>query len=186
MKKLAGILVLMVAGSSVAAEQGPASAPDTAASWTVHYAGPDHASLRCAAPDVPEVSQFNLRIRNVARAIATWQDCYRHSLAALDPANAEKHIPAAVLTSMTAAERAAALDHVAAVNARLAESIRREAAPVIARHEAWRDATLRYVAEHNGVGAGDAALRRNYKSAHLSRADELRQLRRKAEGTALR
>lgn len=181
MKKLAGILVLMAAGSSVAAEQGPAPAPETAASWTVHYAGPDHALLRCAAPDVPEVSQFNLHIRNVARSIAAWQDCYRHSLMALEPANAEQHIPAAVLASMTAAERAAALDHVAAVNARLAESIRREAAPVIARHAAWQDATLRYVAAYNGTGAGDAALRRNQKFAAAARADESGQLRDKVE-----
>lgn len=179
MKKLAGILALMLAGSSVAAEHDqPVPAPEaTAAFWTTDYSGPDLAAMRCAAPDVPEVSQSNLRIRNVARAIKTWQDCHRRTMASLEPAQAVQHIPAEALAAMTPAERAAALRHVAAIHGRLGDAIQRDAAVEIARHEAWLDATVRYVVAHNGMRAGDAALRRNEQFARAARADELLQLR---------
>lgn len=172
MKKLAGILVL-TASSGIAAAQDTASVPETTAFWTAGYAGPAQAALHCNAPEVPEVSQFNLRIRNVARAIGQWQDCYRRTMESLDPANAGRHIPAEALAAMAPAGRDAALRHVAAVHVRLADAIQRDAAPVFARHEAWREATVRYVALQNGIiRAGDAAVRRNEKLGRAMQTDE--------------
>lgn len=156
MKKLVGILVLVAAGGAGAAEQ---AAPDASAGyWTGTYAGPTLNALRCVAPQVPVVSEFNQRIRTVAKAVRQWQNCHRGVLAALAPERAAEHIPAEALAAMTPLEREAATRHVAAVHAQLADAIQREAAPVVARHDAWRDATLAYVAGQNSVTPGARAV----------------------------
>ena len=156
MKKLVGILVLAAAGGAGAAEQAAPSAP--AGYWTETYAGPTLNALHCVAPQVPVVSQINQRIRTVTRAVRQWQNCHRGVLASLAPSRAAEHIPAEALAAMTPLEREAATRHVAAVHAQLADVIQREAAPVIARHDAWRDATLAYVAGQNSVSPGARAV----------------------------
>jgi len=159
MKKLVGILVLVAAGSANAAEQGAAPSIEAAAGyWTAAYAGPSINALRCVAPQVPMVSEVNQRIRSVAKAVRQWQNCHRGVLAALAPGRAVEHIPAQALAAMTPAERDAATRHVAAVHAQLADAVQREAAPIIARHDAWRDATLAYVASQNSVMPGTRAV----------------------------
>lgn len=147
MKKLVGILVLAAAGGAGAAEF-----------QTGTYAGPTINALRCVAPQVPEISEFNQRIRTVAKAVRQWQNCHRGVLAALAPERAAEHIPAEALAAMTPRERETAIRHVAAVHAQLADAVQREAAPVIARHDAWRDATLAYVAGQNSVTPGTRAV----------------------------
>lgn len=158
MKKLVGILVLAAAGSADAAEQAAPSPDASAEYWTGTYAGPTLNALRCVAPRAPVVSEFNQRIRTVAKAVRQWQNCHRGVLAALAPGRAAEHIPAQALAAMTPLEREAAIRHVAAVHAQLADAIGREAAPVIARHDAWRDATLAYVASQNSVTPGTRAV----------------------------
>jgi hypothetical protein len=158
MKKLVGILVLAAAGGANAAQEMAAPSFDAAGFRAEAYAGPSINALRCVAPEVPEVSQVNLRIRSVSKAIRQWQNCHRGVLAALAPERAAEAIPAQALAAMTPAERKAATRHVAAVHAQLADALQREAQPVIARHDAWRDATLAYVAGQNSVTPGTRAL----------------------------
>ncbi len=162
MKKLVGLLVLAAAaGAGNAAEQ------QDAAFWASSYAGPSASALRCVAPAVPAVSEVSQRIRHVARSIKQWQNCHRGVLAALDPAQAAQHIPADTLARMSPAEQAAAVRHVAAVHAKLADAIELEAVPTIARHEAWFENTLAYVGKQNSSSPGHRALAWNaaYKSS---------------------
>jgi len=120
------------------------------------------------------------RMRHVARSIKQWQNCHRGVIASLDPSQAAAHIPADALARMSPVEQETATRHVAAVHAQLAQSIQLESAPIIAQHDAWRDATVAYVSRQNGPSAGDRAAYANERIARSERAGEMRQLAVKA------
>ena len=148
MKNLVGFLVLAAAaGVGTAAEQD-------AAFWTSYYAGPAAGALRCVAPAVPAVSEVSQRMRHVARSIKQWQNCHRGVLASLDPAQAAAHIPQDDLARMSPSEQEAAIRHVAAVHAQLADAIQLEAVPTIAQHDAWLDKTVAYVVNSKAMTPG--------------------------------
>lgn len=145
MKKLVGIVVLMAAGGSFAAQQGTASsARETAlAYWTSSYAGAEVAGAVCAPPRLPTEPRSYVAERT-AKAIRTWQQCHRRLMGALAPEAAQKAIPAEALAAMTPAERDAATRHVATVHAKLADARQADAATVIAAQQAWREQARRY------------------------------------------
>ena len=148
MKKLAGILVLLASGSVAAEPAGTSTTGRDAraaiAYWTTGYAGAELADVECPAPAVPDAPQDSRELLQVDLAIKRWQDCHRRVIGALQPAQAGKTIPAEVLAAMTPDERALALRHVASVHERVATAVQLQAAPVIARHEAWRDKATRF------------------------------------------
>ncbi len=159
MKKLVGILVMMAAGSSGAAQQG-ASAPTPEAAlayWTTNYAGAELAGAGCVAPQLPAESALSGAQRHAAKAVRTWRDCHRRLMGSLAPEAAHKHIPADVIAMMTPAQRDAASRHVAAVHAKLADALQADAAKTIAAQQAWQEATRRYLDEyHNRVIAANS------------------------------
>ena len=161
MKKLAGVLMLMAAGAGSAAEQAdPSGAKQTAiAYWTAGYAGVELSGAGCPAPNVTDAPQSDMADRDTAGAIRRWQQCHRRLIGALRPEVAERYIPAGVLAAMTPAERKAAKRHVAAVHAKLADSAQADAAPIIARHDAWREAIKRYEFDTYKSGRAIAEMR---------------------------
>lgn len=140
MKKLVGIVVLMAAGSVAAQQAKDGSTGEAAlAYWTASYAGPELASVGCAAPQLPSEPMLSRMERVTVKAIQAWQECHRHRMASLAPEAAHKSIPAEVFATMTPAERDAATRHVAAVHAKLGDALQADAARVIAAQQAWRE-----------------------------------------------
>lgn len=151
MKKLVGILVLTAAGSSVAAQQqtaGSTASPTRAAAvayWTTEYAGPERVDASCLAPQLPLPPHNSVVEHKVIKAIRTWQECRRGLMGALAPEATGKTIPAGLYASMTPAEREAALRHVAAVHAKLADALQADADRAIAAQQAWQKEARRYL-----------------------------------------
>lgn len=158
MKRLAGLAMLLATGAACAADT------DTAvAYWSTGYTGAELAAnnFGCPAPQVPAVSESNLQIRSVERAILAWETCHTRFFAALvAPGAADEQIPPAVLAAMTDSEREAARGHVRAVLLEVARAAEANSLPLLARHDAWRRATVEYIARQN-----DALARSNVVEA---------------------
>lgn len=174
MKKLASMLVLLASGSVAAGQDLPVGAPDKAAVayWTAGYAGAELTDVGCVAPALPAAPLASQQIRGAGKAIQQWEDCHRRLVAALGPAVADKYIPADVLAAMTADERALAVRHVAAVHGQVAAALQAQAAPVIARHDAWRDAHAQTLAHDRAEHADLLASSRNRMAATMARSGE--------------
>lgn len=188
MKRLAGMVMLLAAGSALAngntnASSMAAPAMDAqVAFWTVGYTGADLASTQapCAAPEVPEVSQRNLEIRSVGRAINQWERCHAGYMQQLTATPAHARIPAEVLAAMSAQEREQALRHLEGVQARMVEEARTNASAAMARHDAWLLRTVAYVSRENAsIAASKLPVLRNQLSARYESRSE-REERREA------
>lgn len=141
MRTLAGLLILLATGAAFAQ---PARHAEAVAFWTSGYAGADIASakLHCPAPALPAISYANPQLHGVRKAILDWEACHAGYLASLRAAPAEARIPAAVLTAMTPDERARALAHVRAVQARVMAAAQADAATLEVRHASWLGARV--------------------------------------------
>jgi len=191
MKRLAGIMMVLAAGSAAAsgntdtsARHGPAMDAQVAF-WTAEYTGADLASAQaaCAAPKVPEVSQRNLEIRSVGRAINQWERCHAGYMQQLTATPAQARIPAEVLASMSDQQREQALRHVEGVQARIVEESRTNASAAMARHDAWLLRTVAYVSHENAsIAASKLPVLRNQLTARYearSEREEQREARRR-------
>ncbi len=125
--------------------------------WMAKYDGAELRSgqYRCPAPRIPAMSKLNDEIQAVSDKVAKWQDCYNNFVKNLN-ANAPltKLIPKEVHDLLTKDEMEKATAHLADVYARLAEDARVSAKLVLADFAAWRDATDKYVGEHNRMVNG--------------------------------
>jgi hypothetical protein len=147
MKKLVGILALMAAGSSIAAQQDTTGATReaTVAYWTSGYAGPERVDTSCVAPQLASVPRTSMAERKAVKAIQAWKDCRRDLMSALAPEAVGKTIPAEQLAAMTLAEREAAIGHVSAVHAQLAAAFQADADRAIAAQQAWQRERLAHL-----------------------------------------
>lgn len=134
-------------------QQRQARAADIAL-WTSQYDGSEFKSgkYRCPAPRFPDVSKYNEDIQAISARMEKWQDCYNDAVRNLNAkAPLVKLIPKDVADLMTREEVEQAASHLKEVYERLAEDMRVSSKLVLADFGAWRDATDKYVAEHNRI-----------------------------------
>lgn len=173
MKQVAGLALLLAAGLACAAGERSAEQDAAVAYWTSGYTGAGLAAdnFGCPAPEVPAVSHSNLQIRSIERAILAWEECHVRLVAGLvAPAAADARIPADLLALMTPAERDTARRHVHAVLVDVARAAETNSLPLLARHDAWRRATVEYIAQEN-----DATARSRVNTARNQSESRLRQ-----------
>ncbi|MFC4931337.1 hypothetical protein [Massilia sp. GCM10023247] len=141
MRTLAGLLILLATGTACA--QSPPHA-EAVAFWTSGYAGADIAGgdNHCPAPALPAISTAYPPPRGVRKAILDWETCHAGYLAGLRATPAASRIPAAVLAAMTPHQRARALAHVGAVQARVMAAAQADGAALAARHASWLGARV--------------------------------------------
>ena len=120
--------------------------------WISKYDGNELRSgqYRCPAPRIPAMSKLNDEIATVSAKVGAWQTCYNKFVENLN-ANAPltKLIPKEVADLLTKDEFDQAKLHLEDVYARIAEEARVSAKLVLADFDVWRDATDKYVGEHN-------------------------------------
>jgi hypothetical protein len=122
--------------------------------WWSKYDGSELRSgqYRCPAPRIPAVSKQNEEIDAVSNKVALWQDCYNNFVRNLNAsAPFTKLIPKDIADLMTKDEMEKATAYLADVYARMAEDARVNAKLVLADFAVWRDATDKYIAEHNRI-----------------------------------
>ncbi|MGJ7914033.1 tetratricopeptide repeat protein [Massilia sp. LXY-6] len=120
--------------------------------WMKEYKGEDLTSGKyaCATPDIPVVSKTNSDIKKVADKVATWQECYNAAVANLQGLTPVlKHVPKDVVDMMTPAEIEQTQSHLDQVFASVARAMADNATAILARRDAWTNATNTYVAETN-------------------------------------
>ena len=120
--------------------------------WTAKYDGADLKSgkYRCVAPRIPALSKQNDEIEAVSAKMAAWQDCYNAYVKHLnDSSPLTKLIPKDIADLLTKDESEKANKHLAQVQANLAEEARVSSKLILADFAVWRDATDKYVTEHN-------------------------------------
>lgn len=120
--------------------------------WISKYDGSELRSgaFRCPAPRIPAMSKLNEEIQAVSTKVAAWQECYNKFVLNLNAhAPLIKLIPKEITDLLTKEELDKAKLHMDDVYARVAEEARVSAKLVLADFDVWRDATDKYVAEHN-------------------------------------
>lgn len=120
--------------------------------WTSKYDGAELKSgkYRCTAPRIPAQSKQNDEIEAVGAKVAAWQECYNGFVQNLnDSSPLTKLIPKDIADLLTKDENERAAKHLAQVQANLAEEARVSSKLVLADFTVWRDATDKYVTEHN-------------------------------------
>lgn len=135
--------------------------------WISKYDGADLHSgkYRCPAPRIPALSKQNEEIQSVGAKVEAWQDCYNAFVKNLNAASPlTKLIPKDIADLLTKDEAEKARLHLEAVFAGVAEGARVSAKLVLADFAAWRDATDKYVAEHNRIVQGAPAAERKRDS----------------------
>jgi TPR repeat protein len=143
--------------------------------WVSKYDGADLTAgkFRCAAPRIPAVSKLNDEIGSVAESVTSWQECHNGFVANLNAASPPiKRIPDDIAKLLNEKELDAAKEHLEEVYRRISADASINAKLVLADFAAWRDATEKFVSEHNAVvrsttpGARSAdidARKNNYK-----------------------
>jgi TPR repeat protein len=127
---------------------------DDIALWTTRFDGSEFKSgkYRCPAPRFPDVSKLNEDILAISARMEKWQACYNDFVRNLnDKAPFAKLIPKEIAALMTKEEAEQAASHLKEVYERLAEDARVSSQLVLADFGVWRDATDKYVAEHNRI-----------------------------------
>lgn len=122
------------------------------AHWTSKYDGSDLKSgkYRCSAPRFPAMSRQNDEIEAIGAKMAAWQDCYNGFVQNLnDSSPLTKLIPKDIADLMTKDESEQAAKHLAQVQANISAEARVSSKLVLADFAVWRDATDKYVTEHN-------------------------------------
>lgn len=120
--------------------------------WTSKYDGSELKSgkYRCVVPRIPAMSKQNDEIDAVGAKMAAWQDCFNGFVQHLnDSSPLTKLIPKDIADLLTKDENERATKHLAQVHANLAEEARVSSKMVLADFAVWRDATDKYVTEHN-------------------------------------
>jgi TPR repeat protein len=122
--------------------------------WIKGYDGADlkAGQYRCPAPRIPAMSRENAEIETVTNKINAWMDCYNafvRNLNASDPL--VKRIPKEIVDLLTKDELEQATAHLAEVYERTAEDAKITSKLVMADYGVWRDATDKYVTEHNRI-----------------------------------
>ena len=120
--------------------------------WTSKYDGAELKSgkYRCTAPRIPAMSKQNDEIEAVGARMAAWQECYNAFVQNLnDSSPLTKLIPKDIADLFTKDENEQATKHLAQVQANLAEEAKVSSKLVLADFAVWRDATDKYVTEHN-------------------------------------
>lgn len=177
MKRFLAAVVLIMAGAVAAAEPGPTKARDDVAYWTTTYTGEEMKSGKfdCQPPAIPAVSRTNAEIDAVAKAVAAWEACYNGFADNLNDAMPPgKRIPAEVRARMTPAELEHARAHLDQVYGELGARAQESAVGVLAKRDAWRAETDKYVAEQNRQNVARNEARKRELEADLRRLDELR------------
>lgn len=120
--------------------------------WTSKYDGSELTSgkYRCVAPRLPAMSKQNDEIDSVGAKMKVWQDCYNNFVQNLnDSSPLTKLIPKDIADLLTKDEQLQAEKHLADLYARISEEARVASKLVLADFAAWREATDKYVLEHN-------------------------------------
>ena len=120
--------------------------------WTSKYDGAELKSgkYRCVAPRIPAMSKQNDEIEAVGARVTAWQECFNAFVQNLnDSSPLTKLIPKDIADLLTKDENEKAAKHLAQVHANLAEEARVSSKLLLADFAAWRDATDKYVIEHN-------------------------------------
>jgi hypothetical protein len=120
--------------------------------WTSKYDGTELRSgkYRCPAPRLPAMSKQNDEIDAIGAKMAVWQECYNGFVQNLnDSSPLTKLIPKDIADLLTKDESEKSTKHLAEVQSRIAEEARVSSKLVLADFAAWRDATDKYVTEHN-------------------------------------
>lgn len=154
---LPGLLLLLAAGVACAADPAAAGRERSAAQdeaiafWSAGYTGADLSGgdFGCPPPTLPALPHADPHTGTVSQAISRWEQCHEEFMAALGATSAEVRIPADVLAWMTPAERSQARAHVQAVQARIAADAQAHATATMARHAAWRGATVEHIVQEH-------------------------------------
>ncbi len=122
--------------------------------WISKYDGADLRSgkYRCPAPRIPQVSKQNDEIDSVTDKIQKWQDCYNEFVRNLNAASPlTTRIPKDIAELMTKEETERSTTYLAGVFSGIAEDAKVAAKLVLADFGAWRDATDKYIGQHNQI-----------------------------------
>jgi TPR repeat protein len=125
--------------------------------WISKYDGAELRSgkYRCPPPRIPAISKMNEEITAVAAKVETWQNCYNDFVRNLnDSAPLTKKVPKEIADLMTKDELEKSRLYLVEVHAQMAEEARVNAKLVLADFSVWRDATDKYVDEHNRMVKG--------------------------------
>lgn len=120
--------------------------------WTSGYDGSELKSgkYRCVAPRIPAMSKQNDEIEAVGAKVAAWQDCYNAFVVNLNASSPlTSLIPKDIADLLTKDENEKATKHLAQVQANLAAEAQVSSKLLLADFAVWRDATDKYVTEHN-------------------------------------
>ena len=120
--------------------------------WMSKYDGAEFRSGQydCPAPRFPNVSKLNDEIDMVSKRMNAWETCFNGAANNLNKAAPlSKLIAADVAALMTKDELETATAHLMSVQASLAEEAKVTSKLVLADYAVWRDATSKWVEEHN-------------------------------------
>lgn len=122
--------------------------------WISKYDGSDlkTGKYRCPVPRLPAISKQNDEIQAVGAKVVAWQTCYNAFVENLNAANPlTKLIPKDVADLMTKEETAQASTRLEVVYSSMVESARVSSKLFMADYAVWRDATDKYVGDHNSM-----------------------------------
>lgn len=120
--------------------------------WMSRYDGAEFRSgqYSCPAPRFPAVSKLNEEIDAVSKRMTNWENCFNAAANNLNAAAPlSKKIPADVAAVMTKEELEKASAHLMEVQSLLAEEAKVTSKLVLADYAVWKDATNKWVNEHN-------------------------------------
>lgn len=120
--------------------------------WMSKYDGAEFRSgqYSCPAPRFPAVSKLNDEIDAVTKRMNNWENCFNAAAKNLNAAAPlSKQIPPEIAAVMSKEELEKATTHLMSVQSSLAEEAKVSSALVLADYAVWRDATNKWVNEHN-------------------------------------
>lgn len=120
--------------------------------WMSKYDGQEFRTgqYSCTAPHFPSVSKLNDEIDAVTKRMNNWENCFNAAAKHLNAAAPlSKKLPPEVAAVMSKDEVEKASAHLMSVQASLAEEAKVSSALVLADYAVWRDATNKWVNEHN-------------------------------------
>ena len=122
--------------------------------WITKYDGSElkTGKYRCPVPRLPAMSKQNDEIQAVGAKVVAWQTCYNAFVENLNAASPlTRQIPKDVADLMTKEEMAKATTRLEVVYASMVESARVSSKLFLADYAVWRDATDKYVGDHNSM-----------------------------------
>lgn len=178
MNRFLTAVLFILAGAAAAEEPGAVPAQNTGdvAYWTTSYAGEDLISgkFECKPPAIPAYSKTNNEIDAMTKAIAAWEACYNGFVDNLNANPPGQRIPAEVRAKMSAAQAEQASRHLDEVYAKVMDRAEASAAATIARRDAWRAETGKYVEQQNKEMAMRNEAKKRELEMDLRRTQEMR------------